>query len=55
MNIKRLFTNKFKGLLPKMTVEDKKLFEEQLIAVAKKKNRYDDKAKAQIKQLLDRL
>ena len=55
MNIKRLFARKLKGILPHLSAEDKKLFEETLIATAKKKGKYDDKAKAQIKQLLKHL
>ena len=55
MNIKRLFTRKLKGLLPHLSAEDKKLFEETLITTAKKKGRYDDKAKAQIKKIMETL
>lgn len=55
INIKRLITKKYKGLLPKLSDDDKKLMEQTLVSTAKKKGCYDEKAKKQIKSLLEKL
>lgn len=55
MNINRLIAKKIKKLFPKLSEEDKLLIEKTLIATAKEKGRYDDKAKAQIRQLIGKL
>lgn len=52
MNIKRL-ARPFKLL--KLSESDKELMKETLIMTAKKKGKYDDKAKKQIEELMNEI